>query len=260
MRITGRNLAAPVKSRQTVSLPTPDTVSPPPAPRPFPRLDIPTLQYKVTRVHDPWAAENLQVIRTLMERSALYRRALAPISFTAGVTGALAGTVGWLADVDSARGFGLLWMLVALAILAISLVIIRRQALHAQEPFWSPPSRRVAQAMAPPLLVGCLAGCLITVPAWRDPLHAWWLPGIWLVLYGCATHAAGFFMPRGMKLFGWILGLLGVALLLFVNARSHAAGLPSLRLAHLVMGAIFGGSHIAYGLYLAATETRNNAT
>ncbi len=210
-------------------------------------------------MHDPWAAQNLQVIRTLMERSALYRRALAPVCFAAGILGILAGLAGWLADLDSARGFGTLWMLVAIGILAISLFIIRRQAVHAAEPFWSPPSRRVAQAMAPPLLVGFFAGCLIVVPAWRDPLHAWWLPGIWLVLYGCATHAAGFFMRRGMKLFGWILGLSGAALLVYVNSRSHAAGLPSLRLAHLLMGALFGGAHIAFGLYLAATESKSSA-
>ncbi|MGE3313140.1 MAG: hypothetical protein AB7O66_24510 [Limisphaerales bacterium] len=209
-------------------------------------------------MQDPWAAENLQVIRTLMERSALYRRALAPVSFTAGALGILAGVVGWLADLDSARGFGTLWMLVAIGILAISLFIIRRQALRADEPFWSPPSRRVAQAMAPPLLVGLFAGCLVVGPAWRDPLDAWWLPGTWLVLYGCAAHAAGFFMRRGMKLFGWILGLLGAGLLLYVSSKSHAAGLPSLRLAHLLMGALFGGAHIAFGLYLAASESRSS--
>ena len=27
---------------------------------------------------------------------------------------------------------------------------------------------------------------------------------MWLLFYGCALHAAGFFMPRGMKWFGWI--------------------------------------------------------
>jgi len=220
-------------------------------------LDNPTLPDKVRAVHDPWAAQNLQVIRTLMERSSLYRRALAPVSFAAGLLGIIAGMTGWLAHLDSARSFGILWMLVALGILVISLLIIRRQAVRADEPFWSPPSRRVAQAMAPPLLLGFFAGCLIVVPPWREPLHAWWLPGIWLVLYGCAAHAAGFFMRRGMKLFGVILGLLGVALLVFVNSGSYAAGLPSLSVAHLVMGVLFGGSHIAFGLYLSVTEARS---
>ena len=41
-----------------------------------------------------WAAENLQTIRTLMERSALYRRALAPIMTYNGVVGCVAAVIG----------------------------------------------------------------------------------------------------------------------------------------------------------------------
>ena len=205
---------------------------------------------------DPRAAEHLLVIRTLMERAALYRRALAPVSLAAGTLGFAAGALGWFADLDGARSFGILWMVVAIAVLAVSLGIMRRQALHAAEPFWSPPARRVAQAMLPPLLAGLLAGLLVIVPAWRDPLHAWWLPGIWMVLFGCAAHAAGFFLHRGIKLLGWIFGALGAALLLYVNARLHAAGLPSLRLAHAVMGVTFGGLHLLYAASLASTERK----
>jgi len=40
------------------------------------------------------AAEHLQVIRTLMERAALYRRTLAPIMLCAGTLGLLAGAGG----------------------------------------------------------------------------------------------------------------------------------------------------------------------
>ncbi len=39
-----------------------------------------------------------------------------------------------------------------------------------------------------------------------------WLPLIWVVLYGCAFHAAGFFMPRGMRLFGWAFVIGGCGL------------------------------------------------
>lgn len=205
---------------------------------------------------DPRAAETLQVIRTLMERAALYRRALAPVSLASGSLGSAAAILGWVAGWDSVRAFAVLWMAVAVTVLGTSLAIMRRQALTASEPFWSPPARRVAQAMLPPLLAGLLAGLLVAAPAWRDPLQAWWLPGVWMILFGCALHAAGFFLLRGIKVLGWAFGLLGALLLVYVNARSHAAGLPSLRLAHLVMGATFGGLHLAYAAYLAATERR----
>lgn len=205
---------------------------------------------------DAWAADTLQVIRNLMERSAVYRRTLAPICLAVGTLGLAAGAIGWFGDIDTARGFATYWMAVAGIALALALVVIRQQALRDAEPFWSPPARRVAQAMLPSLFAGVLAGLVILLPAWRDPLHAWWLPGTWMLLFGTATHAAGFFMPRGIKVFAWLFAALGAALLLYVNARSYAAGMPALRHAHGVMGLAFGGLHLAYGLYLAVTERR----
>ncbi|MBL9136328.1 MAG: hypothetical protein JNK85_10695 [Verrucomicrobiales bacterium] len=209
-------------------------------------------------MNDAWAAQNIQVIRSLMERSALYRRALAPVSLAVGALGLVAGITGWWADIDTARGFALLWAAVAVAAFLVAFVVMRRQAIQASEPFWSPPARRVAQAMLPAMFGGLIAAVVVGLPAWRDPLHAWWLPGIWMLLFGAATHAAGFFMPRGIKLVAWAFAALGAVCLLYVNARMHAAGMPALRLAHLLMGAVFGGLHLLYGIYLALTEQRSD--
>src|SRR5262245_26249812 len=154
-----------------------------------------------------------------MERSALYRRTLAPVTLVAGTLGIAAGLLGWWIGFDTARGFGIYWLLTAVATLGAALLVMRRQALRDGEPFWSPPTRRVAVAILPSLFAGLLAGLVVVISPWRDPLHAWWLPGIWMVLYGCGAHAAGFFMPRGMKLFGWLFSLLGAAFLLAVNER-----------------------------------------
>lgn len=208
-------------------------------------------------VHDSWAASNLETIRRLMERSALYRRALAPVCHLAAFLGFASAALGWFARWDTPRAFAGWWLATAVVVLGLALVIMRRQALRDGETFWSPPTRRVAQAMSPALFAGLVAGLLVAVPAWREPLHAWWLPGIWMVLFGCAAHAAGFFMPRGMKVFGWMFALVGAVFLVYLNARSHAAGMPSLRLAHLVMGAVFGGLHLVYGIYLSLTERRD---
>ena len=60
-----------------------------------------------------WAAENLQTIRTIMERSALYRRALAPIMILAGSIGTLAALAGYFLKIESARAFAIFWMSVA---------------------------------------------------------------------------------------------------------------------------------------------------
>ncbi len=205
-----------------------------------------------------WATEHLQAIRTLMERSAIYRRALAPITLLVGSIGASAAAIGWLAGIESHRGFGLYWIAVCLVALAGAFLLVRRQALKDAEPFWSSPTRRVAQALLPPFLVGLVACVLLALPRWREPLQIWWLPPIWMVLYGCALHAAGFFMPRGMKLFGWGFVLSGCAILALLNQRSYASGMPAIVNAHWLMGATFGGFHLAYGAYLHFTEKRKN--
>jgi hypothetical protein len=209
-----------------------------------------------------WAAEHLQVIRTLMERSALYRRALAPIMIFNGVVGLAAAALGWTLRVESPRVFILFWAGVSLVAIAGSFLLVRRQALKESEPFWSPPTRRVTQALLPLLVAGLMVSGVVLMragPAAGPPDNLAglvWLPLIWVVLYGCAFHAAGFFMPRGMRMFGWgfIIGGCGL----------FAAGVPAwaspLDYAHAIMGCFFGGLHLAYGVYLYFTEHRRNAT
>ena len=205
-----------------------------------------------------WASEHLQVIRTLMERSAIYRRALAPTSLLIGGIGLAAAVIGWLTGIDSHRAFGIYWVVVAFIALGSALALIRRQALREGEAFWSSPTRRVAQALLPPFLVALAASIVMVAPAWREPLQVWWLPPVWMVLYGCALCSAGFFMPRGIKLFGWVFILCGCVVGAMVNQRSYAAGMPHLTNAHWLMGATFGGLHLAYGVYLYFTETKKN--
>ena len=207
-----------------------------------------------------WAAEHLQTIRTLMERSALYRRALAPIMTFNGVVGVAATAVGLGLKIDSPRGFIVFWAGVASVALAGSFFLVRRQALKDSEPFWSPPTRRVTQALLPPLAVGFIIGAVLAVqvgtaePAIANVLGMLWLPLGWVVLYGCALQAAGFFMSRGIKLFGWAFILGGCGLF----ALGIPDGVSRLQAAHGIMGFFFGVLHLAYGIYLYFTEQRKN--
>ena len=215
-----------------------------------------------------WAAEHLQTIRTLMERSALYRRALAPIMTYNGAVGTVAAIVGWSCKIDSPRGFILFWACVAGAALAGSFLLVRRQALKAGEPFWSPPTRRITQAMLPGLAAGMIIGAVFYFEVgpqqgtlwldrnWVNVTCMFWLPLVWVVLYGCAFHAAGFFMPRGMRIFGWAFVVAGCGL--------FATGVPDhidrLDFAYGIMGTFFGVLHLAYGVYLYFTEQRRDET
>ena len=199
-----------------------------------------------------WAAEHLQTIRTLMERSALYRRALAPIMLFAGMLGLAAAAAGLAFHLDSMRAFAGLWCGTAAGAVAGAFLIARRQALQDKEPFWSPPTRRVAQALLPPLLGGL---CLGLVFASVGLANAVVLSFIWILFYGCALHSAAFFMPRGMKWFGWLH--VGAACVLLCLAAVLEPGFQVS--AHAVMGFFFGFLHLAYGIYLYLTQERNNA-
>lgn len=205
-----------------------------------------------------WAAENLQTIRTLMERSAIYRRALAPISTYVGVVGILGAMVGWGLQVESTRAFALYWMGISLVALAGAFVLVRRQSVKDGEPFWSPPTRRVIQAMLPALTLGMFLGVFIALEPWaanNDDFRQIELVLFWVPLYGLALHSAGFFMPSGVRLFGW--AFIGMAAGLIICSR-FAWIWPKSWSLHFMMGILFGASHLAYGIYLYFTEPGKN--
>jgi hypothetical protein len=192
-----------------------------------------------------WAAEHLQVIRTLMERSAVYRRALAPLMTFAGVVGTFAALLAWQLKIEGERAFVSYWSAVSILTLTGAFLLVRRQAISAGEVVWSSPTRRVSQALLPGLFLGAIAGVVV----W---LHGGmvWLPPVWIGLYGCALHAAGFFMPRGIRLFGWCSVVLAAVISVAeVSGTFHCAP-------NLTMGLFFGVLHLAYGVYLYFTEQR----
>ena len=203
-----------------------------------------------------WAVQHLQTIRTLMERSAVYRHALAPVMLFAGTLGVAAAAIGLLGHWDSLRTFGALWLGTAVLAVIGALLIVRRQALKDREPFWSPPTRRVAHAILPPLLAGMFLGALLTFASHGSAIDfSLLLPFLWAFFYGCALHSAGFFMPRGVKWFGWVyIGLACAILAGIAILRPEAEFSP-----HWLMGFFFGALHLAYGAYLYLTEKRKNA-
>ncbi|MGE5361143.1 MAG: hypothetical protein ACM3NQ_19165 [Bacteroidales bacterium] len=195
------------------------------------------------------AAEHLQVIRTLMERSALYRRTLVPLMIYVGSVGTVASVAGILLGIGP-RAFHAWWFGAAVLAVVGALVIARWQAQADREAFWSPPTLRVAQAIAPPLAAGLLftLAFLVSEPVPAPRLFVF----VSALFYGAAAHAAGFFMPRGMKLFGWlviVVALVGYALVFVADPRGAA-----IRLDHLLMGIVFGVLHLVYGAYLRVTE------
>ena len=167
-----------------------------------------------------WAEENLNTIRTLMERVSVYRRALAPVAITVGLLGlaaaGLAEAMGWTGE----GRFAGYWLGVAVVALLAVLLLVRRQAMRDKEEIMSPPMRRVVQALAPMLLAGLGLGVLeVLAREHRDSVR---LIALWMVLYGGALHAAGFFMQRGLRWLGLIFVFFGGYLPVFARVGVRA--------------------------------------
>jgi len=215
-------------------------------------LDKSTLKHKVANMDPVQAAAELATIRTLMERAALYRRALAPMTLAVGALGTAAGILAGFAPITTTRGFAGVWFVAATVALVAAFLVVRRQALQAGEVVWTPPTRRVFAALAPSL---CL-GAVIAVPVFAShgtstpsPIA---LAAAWMGLYGLGLNAAGFFMPRGIRWFGF--GFAAAVGLLILWWSMMAALSNEVAVANGVMGLAFGLGHIAYGIYLRTTE------
>jgi hypothetical protein len=205
-------------------------------------------------MNDAEAAQQLQTIRNLMERAALYRRALGPVLLAVGFI-ALGGTaLGGIFAIDTTAGFLRLWLSVAGLAVSTSFLMIRKQALGMKEPFWTPPTRRVVGAMLPPLLAG--VALTIAVAVVRPELPATSLPYAWSACYGLALHAAGFFTLKGIRQVGWAFFLFGAAYGL--TAMKPDAERPFLH-AHLQMGVMFGLVHLGAAGKLLLQEKNSAA-
>jgi hypothetical protein len=186
------------------------------------------------------AEENLSLIRTLMERASIYRRALAPIMITTGVIGTTSSVVGMLGRLDGQVSFLACWASTAMVTSLAGFLLARRAALREREAFWSPPMRRVALALLPAGVAGVIAA-LIEPNTTR-------LAGWWLLIYGCGLHGAGFFMPSGVRRLSWF----------FIAAGGVALGWGTCS-PHVTMGLGFGGLHLIYGIYLYVTRARQTS-
>ena len=195
-----------------------------------------------------WAADHLQAIRTLMQRSALYRRTLAPVMIVSGALGTAGALGAHIAQAGTVCSFSLFWLGIGSVTLAASFLLVRRQALKDHEPFWSPPTRRVTTSLLPAFLIGLAAGA---GDLFHERTPPWIVAAVWLTTYGCALHAAGFFMQRGIRLFSWIFVFAGCALLLGGPSWPR---LQASQTANYLMGFFFGLLHLSYGVYLYFTE------
>jgi hypothetical protein len=186
------------------------------------------------------AARNLEVIRTLMERTCQYQLLAGWAGLAAGSL-AGAGALAFLVlDPADPAVFAAVWGLVFAGSLLASVTGTVLRGRERGERVWTRQTRAVVLALAP----AWFAGAVLTVFFLGRGLHLW-LPGVWMLCYGQGALATSAYAPSPIR---WM----GMAMLP-AGALTLALGPGA---AVILMGLVFGLGHVVLGVALLAAERR----
>lgn len=160
-----------------------------------------------------------------------------------GMAGIVMGAIGVVATIAASVPRGVshwleIWLIAAAVALVLGGATMARQAAESGHARYLGPVRKFLLCLCPALF----AGAVLTTVLWRSNATQL-IPGLWLLLYGCAVLAASTVtIARTMRLIsimGMLFMLLG--LLAFVSApRVHT----------LILGLGFGGLHSIFGVLI----------
>lgn len=208
------------------------------------------------------AAEELKVIRQLMERPVRYSTQ----SGLAGIIAGLAAVAGLCVDLynwshsethqEAMERNMLVWAGVLVVAVAGVLVLTRIRERRQSMPLWSPIKARIARTVLPPCLAG-IALTFATVHFFLQTGHieqGYLIPTIWMVFYGLACWQLGEFSVREVRWLGAAFLLAGVVTAFVFQgypgllANISLFGLPGFLFPYIALGVSFGGFHILYGI------------
>lgn len=181
------------------------------------------------------AEEDLRFIRDTMGRGTAF-------TCVPGRGGMFMGLVGLAAALAAPRaafprGWLAVWAAAGLVAFAAGTFALLRKAREERHRPAGSAARRFALALMPPLV----AGAALTAALAAAGVFAL-LPGVWLLLYGCAVVGAGLQSVPVVPSFGGFLLLLGLLALLFPSEGNLLLG-GGFGAGHLVCGAIVSRRH-----------------
>lgn len=160
-----------------------------------------------------------------------------------GMAGILMGIIGLLAAVvasipHAAAHWLQIWLTAAAAALALGGALMAREAALSGHARYLGPARKFLLCLCPALL----AGAILTFVLWRSATESL-IPGMWLLLYGCAVLSASTVtIARTMRLICIMGGLFVLLGLLAFASR------PSMHT--LILGMGFGALHTIFGILI----------
>lgn len=195
------------------------------------------------------AAEQLRMIRAVMERATVYR---ALSGETALVGGALALAAAWLSEGRHYWGFAGWWLGGLALVLGFNIFQIWRLKSVKDRPFWSSGLRVAVRGAIPSLIAGGFLGLLFVR---ADDVR--FAACLWILHYGLALLAIREFAPKSMVWLGWAFVAFGVTSLAGVSdvIQMPVEWLDMMNGARL-MAVAFGGFHLIYGALIVTTGPR----
>lgn len=177
--------------------------------------------------------DNLAFIRNTMEAAGSFT---AVSGWGMVAIGVLAIGVAFLASLQKTATAALdIWLAAAVLSPVIMMWAMVRKSRSAKMPLLSGPGRKFVLSFSPPMLVGALLTLVLYRAGFFDAI-----PGMWLLLYGTGVVAGGAFSVKIVPVMG----------LCFMAAGAIALFTP-MSWNHLILGAAFGGLHIAFGIPIA---------
>jgi len=218
------------------------------------------------------ASENLQIIRSLMERSTIYRAISAPTAFVGGVASILMGVWGEniiqnLTSNTPLRpySFFIAWGLVFALTVGTHLFQLYRDSLQNGESIFSSRHFHAFKCMFPSIFTAGVISVLgiIIVGTSDVSSNAFdeiqiYLTLLWTFFYGMALLSTQTFAPKSIQILGWTFFvasfLEALFLMLFPQLDTSE---PQKFIAPSIMALTFGLFHVIYAITVKITEVKN---
>jgi len=200
------------------------------------------------------AAEQLRVIRSMMERATIFR---ALSGETALVGGAAALGAAWVSENRTGWAWATVWLIGLAAALAFNAWQLYRMAAAKNGRMWTSGLKLALRGAMPSIMAGGFLG-LVCVRAGSTSQAACF----WILHYGIALLAIREFAPKSMVWLGWafvIFGVLALAAMINLLGPQVTPVMAYLKNGSRLMAIAFGGFHLIYGAAIVTTGSREES-
>ncbi|BCU76375.1 hypothetical protein [Luteolibacter sp. LG18] len=203
------------------------------------------------------AAEQLRVIRSMMERATVFR---ALSGETALVGGAAALGAAWVSENKAGWAWAAVWLGGLAAVLLFNAWQIFRVAAAKNGRMWTSGLKLAIRGALPSIMAGGFLGLLSVRGGIASGTSQ--AACFWILHYGIALLAIREFAPKSMVWLGWafvIFGFFALAALTGLLGPQIAPVMAYLKNGSRLMAIAFGGFHLVYGAAIVTTGRREEA-